>query len=193
MAEFSVLIPSIPERTGKAAALFGKIAKQAKDKPVEALMLTDNRKLPLSQKRNALLALSTGRFIAHLDDDDDVSANYVDTILAQIGETPNVDVICFDQIADLGDEKPYRVSTSLAHENQDSYLKPDGSRGDIVRKPWTWCAWNGLMARKTLFSSSQYGEDWVWLQEMLKQCKSEFRIPKILHYYYWSKETTAFQ
>lgn len=193
MAEFSILIPSIPERTAKAAALFNKLVAQADKKPVEVLMLTDNRSLPLSKKRNALLSLSAGRFIAHLDDDDDVSDDYVDSILAEIVRSPNINVICFDQIADLGDGKPYRVSTSLAHENQDSYLLPDGSRGDIVRKPWIWCAWNGSLARQTVFTSSSYGEDWVWLQDMLKKSRTEIRIPRVLHYYFWSKDTTAFQ
>ena len=192
MIELSVLIPSIADRAQKAAGLFQKVAEQAKDKPVEVLMLSDNRKLELNVKRNNLMRLSTGNFIAHLDDDDDVSPDYIDAILGGIAQNPATDVISFDQISDLGDKMPFRVSTSLLFENQDAYNKPDGSRGDITRKPWHWCAWKGSLARTVPFPTSAYGEDWSWLREMLKGCYTEVKIPKVLHYYFWTKTASAF-
>lgn len=187
--ELSVLIPSIAARTKQAAALVDKLTAQATGKPAEVIMLTDNRTVPLHVKRTTLLGLSTGRFVAHLDDDDDVSDDYVDAILEAATRSP--DVICFDQLADLGDGMPFRVATSLFFENQEPTFI-DGRRVDIRRKPWHWCAWSGALARATPFTSSQYGEDWMWLHEMLRKCRTESRIPKVLHLYRFTKGGTAF-
>ena len=54
MIQLSILIPSIPTRFNKAKALYDKILSMVGDKQIEILMLTDNKKRTIGEKREAL-------------------------------------------------------------------------------------------------------------------------------------------
>ena len=77
----SILIPSLPERIHLLSSVLSDLHEQSKGKPVEVLVLTDNRHRTTGQKRNQLIGLAQGRFISFVDDDDSVAADYVDQIL----------------------------------------------------------------------------------------------------------------
>ena len=188
------MIPSIPERIELLTKLLGKLGLQVENQPVEVIVLMDNKKRSLGDKRNLMMRECQGTFLAHLDDDDSISDDYVTSILAAIDGAPKTDVVCFQQQSDLGDNMPYVVHTSLAYENEQSTFaekKVDGKtvkyRPDIKRKPWHWCAWRAEIARKGVFPPDLKVEDWVWLQQVLPLCKTEIRIDKVLHYYFYRK------
>ena len=50
----SILIPSIPSRLRKAIALYNKMLVRVSDKNCEVLMLTDDKKRTIGEKREAL-------------------------------------------------------------------------------------------------------------------------------------------
>ena len=95
--KLSILTPTIPGREKQLKALNEKLAKQIGDLPVEHLILSDNRKRSIGEKRQSLVDIANGEYIAFCDDDDDVSDNYVAEILKAI-ET-KADVITFNQKA----------------------------------------------------------------------------------------------
>jgi len=195
--KFSILIPAIPERIDLLTRLLAKLNPQTEKQPVEVIVLMDNKKRPLGDKRNLMMRECQGKFLAHLDDDDSISDDYVSSILTTLDDNPETDVVCFQQRADLGDKMPYTVHTSLAFENEDSNIakkKVNGKtveyRPDIKRKPWHWCVWRTEIARKGVFPCEFYAEDWLWLQQVIPLCQTEVQIKKILHYYYYNKQVS---
>ncbi len=199
MVAVSVLIPSLTERLSVAGALLSKLHAQAaalpQDVQAEVICITDNRKLPLSLKRNTMMRLATGSFIVHLDDDDDVADDFLSEVCTAVLAHPTVDVICYNQLAYLNDDPPFRVSTSLSFDNEEiakvSKEHTDGAVWkDIKRKPWHWCAWASRLT-STEFDEG-YGEDWRWLLDVLPKAATEHRIDKVLHTYRWSKVATTF-
>jgi len=192
--QLSVLICSILDRVDMASALLRKLNEQAAGQPVEILCYMDNRAKPLPVKRNRLLAEAAGRFVAYLDDDDDVSDDYVVSIVDAALERPDADVISFDQISRLEGSQPYetpfRVRTGLHHQNQEACVV-DNRRADIKRKPWHWCAWSARLAKTAVFEAAR-DEDWRWIRQMLPEAKVEHHLDKVLHYYRWNPCVTTF-
>jgi len=188
----SILIPTLTERVECFRMLLGRLNEQVKGKPVELIVMGDNRQRPLGDKRNLMMDICQGKFLTHLDDDDFVSADYIDCLLKQIAETPEVDVISISSQADLGDKMPFVVRTSLAFENEDSNIKKKKVgpseyeyRPDIHRKPWHWCVWKTEIARQGRFPAAFMAEDWIWVQQVFPLCNKEAILDRVLHYYFY--------
>lgn len=191
---FSILIPTLPERIKLLEKLLEKLHKQLQDRPVELIVLGDNRRRSAGNKRNVMMDICQGKFLSFVDDDDLVSEDYVSSILKQLQETPDIDVLCINSRADLGDQMPFTVRTSLAFENEDSNIKTKkigltdcDYRPDIRRKPWHWCVWRTEIARQGRFPDQLSTDDWVWVQQVMPLCKKEAILDRILHYYYYRR------
>jgi hypothetical protein len=85
----SILTPTIPSRmysdkgyTMELECLQQKIERQIGGQAVEHLILSDNRKRSIGAKRQALLDIARGQYIAFVDDDDDIADGYVEELLA---------------------------------------------------------------------------------------------------------------
>jgi hypothetical protein len=91
----SILTPTIPGREKQLAALQAEIEKQAGDLPVEHLCLCDNKKRSIGAKRQALVDIARGHYIAFVDDDDKVRPAYIHSLVAAMKSSP--DVITFEQ------------------------------------------------------------------------------------------------
>ena len=91
----SILTPTIPSRKEQLSKLSEKIAKQSNDLAVEHLSFADNRTRTIGAKRQSLLDIARGEYIAFVDDDDDIEPDYVSEILLAIKQGP--DVITFEQ------------------------------------------------------------------------------------------------
>jgi len=184
----SILIPALTDRLSLSTPLLESVGRQSSDNAdAELIVLLDNRRLALKDKRNELLSLATGKFVSWIDDDDTVSP---DSVVAAINEKPNADVICFDQMAQIEDGQKFKVSTSLHYENE-SAEKVNDMWKDIKRKPWHWCAWNAVLAKKCAFVDAP-DEDWLWIQQMLPQAKTQHCISKVLHYYRYRESVSTF-
>jgi glycosyltransferase involved in cell wall biosynthesis len=75
----SILIPTLESRKEEFHRLYEKLSNQiignSLADEVEILYLLDNREYSLGFKRNRLIEKAIGRFVAFIDDDDDVSDN----------------------------------------------------------------------------------------------------------------------
>lgn len=150
---------------------------------VEHLTFCDNRTRSIGAKRQALVDIARGQYIAFCDDDDDVSDDYVESLLeaAQTG----ADVITFRQRA------VYNGLESEVHFgalNQDGPFTPGGI---TLRAPWHVCAWKRSVVQGCLFGESNYGEDLVWCQQARKRIRTAHHIDKVLHTYRHDAATTA--
>lgn len=89
----SILIPSLLCRRARLAGLLDALEAQSVGKPVEIIVLSDNGRMTIGEKRNRLFQAAGGEYLCGIDDDDTVSRDYVDSILGELGGT---DVVTFD-------------------------------------------------------------------------------------------------
>ena len=80
----SILTPAVPSRFGQIEKLMLELHRQIRDLPVEHLVLLDNKRRTVGEKRDALLRAARGEYISYVDDDDYVSNDYVFSLLAAI-------------------------------------------------------------------------------------------------------------
>jgi glycosyltransferase involved in cell wall biosynthesis len=188
----SILVPSIPSRIDKfLKPLYSKLESQSsKVSDVEVLCLLDNKKRSIGLKRDALLRAAQGKYVAFVDDDDDISDDYVEQLRNAIyHEGKGSDVIVFDQIASINNNQ-FRVRFGIEFENEQAEMDPYGQYKDIVRKPFHVCAWKRELAIKYKFPDCSYGEDWYWAKQVLGEVSTQYRIDKILHYYRYNDSVT---
>lgn len=179
----SILIPTIPGREAQAHALIAKLEDQIGELPVEILCLSDNRKRTIGGKRQSLVDIASGYYIAFVDDDDDVSDDYVSEILKATASRP--DVITFRQASSY---KGIKSEIVFGINNQDQPYNPDGI---TFRAPWHVCAWRRDRIRTCQFGLSNYGEDIVWCQQARQMARHAHHIDKVLHNYTHDPATTS--
>jgi hypothetical protein len=121
-----------------------------------------------------------------LDDDDDITDEFLIEILSAIKNDENVDVITFKQITHINNDEPSIIHFSLKHENEEYY-----PGGIIRRKPFHMCAWNSKKAKAVTFKDISLTEDWCWIEELCKLCNREYFIDKVLHKYIFNSKTTT--
>tara|TARA_R110000868_G_scaffold278865_1_gene538952 strand:+ start:859 stop:1440 length:582 start_codon:yes stop_codon:yes gene_type:complete len=183
----SILTPTIRGRESQVTALQEKIASQIGTQygvpMVEHLTLSDNRARSIGAKRQALLDIARGKYIAFCDDDDDVSNDYVARLL-EAAES-NADAITFRQRA------IYNGIESEVHfgiKHRDGAFNPGGV---TIRAPWHVCAWKREVVAGCLFGESNYGEDLEWCLQARKRAKTATHIDAVLHTYRHDAATTA--
>ena len=190
--KFSILVPSVPSRiTDRLLPLYEKIEKQIGDRTdVEVLVFIDNKKRSVGYKRDALVQMAQGQFLAFADDDDDVSDDYVASIVGAIEKDPDADVIVFTQGVTINDGNEFKVFFGIEYDNERGKKDASGKWRDIHRKPFHVCAWRTELAHKERFQDVSYGEDWDWVQRLLPHVKKQVRIDKVLHYYKYDDQVT---
>jgi glycosyltransferase involved in cell wall biosynthesis len=195
--KFSILILSIPSRFESLKAAVNHLQEQAdatgQGKSVEILVLLDNKSKSISEKRNDLLQMARGKYIAFLDDDDAVSKDYMRKILKAIDEN-DVDCISFNQWCSL-DGEPMDVEFGIGNPHGHLWRDEDGFLGDIKRPPYHMCLWRREIAITEAFNpvygaNGQSTEDIDWLMRLYPKIQTEHHIPDALHGYIYNSKTT---
>lgn len=185
----SILIPATPRRVAShlqplIAELETQIAQLEQPQTVEVLSFLDNRMRTIGEKRDALVQMSRGQFVAFCDDDDWVAPEYVRLLTDTIAvATPRTSVITFDQLAVVNGVDAI-CSFSLKHPNE-AFKQPS-----FKRSAWHVCAWRGEMARRVRFPASNYGEDWAWAKHLVLDATGEIHISKVLHHYRYNDKVS---
>ena len=180
--------------------LIEKIMDQIGDREdVEIISLMDNKSLHIWEKRNALMAIARGTHITWLDDDDDVSDDYVSRLTETIYENPNADVISFDQMCYLNGTEA-KVFAKMGNPHEDVLRDPTNPSRylDTLRPPYHWCCWKTSLALSESFRASfshgdrgQSTEDIDWLRRLYPRVQESVYLQgEYLHIYRWSLETT---
>jgi glycosyltransferase involved in cell wall biosynthesis len=189
---------SIPERIPSMTAAVKHLQEQAdalgQGKAVEILVLLDNRSKSISEKRNDLLQMARGKYIAFLDDDDAVSKDYMSKILTAIDEN-DVDCISFNQWCSINGE-PMDVEFGIGNPHGQLWRDEDGFLGDIKRPPYHMCLWRREIAQSEAFNpvygaNGQSSEDIDWLMRLYPKIQTEHHIEDALHGYIYSSQTTT--
>jgi glycosyltransferase involved in cell wall biosynthesis len=181
--QLSILTPTIQSRKEQLSKLSEKIAKQSDDLAVEHLSFADNRTRTIGAKRQSLLDIARGEYIAFVDDDDDIEPDYVSEILAAIQQGP--DVITFEQ------NSYYNGAFSkviFGLNNRDEPFQPNGI---TLRAPWHVCVWKRELVKTCQFGESNYGEDIIWSRQARARIKTSLHIDKTLCTYRHDAALTA--
>ena len=187
----SILIPSLFERQEKASKLVQGLYNQIKDNKledlVEVICITDNRTVKLSDKRNMLQKLSSGKYFMALDDDDEITNDYCKTVIDHIQYLESLDkeydVIGYNQLAKV-QGKRFIVRPSLHCDLNLSQQCPQDPPV-FARFPWQWCLWHEKYKKVyRTDSDTNAREDQNWLKKVqLEYPKTMSTIDKVLHIY----------
>jgi hypothetical protein len=179
----SILTPTIPGREKQLQALQRRIEKQIGIQAIEHLILSDNRKRSIGAKRQALLDIARGQYIAFVDDDDDVADGYIEELVNAAAS--GADVITFLQGATYNGQQSV-VDFQLGQG--DHGFVPGGLTN---RDAWHVNAWRRSRVAHCQFGESNYGEDLTWCQQARRMAQTTVHIPKILHFYRHDAAITA--
>ena len=188
----SILTPAVHSRIRQLDWLCSKIERQIGDLAVEHLVFLDNKRRTVGEKRDALLRAARGDYVAYVDDDDDVSEDYVKELLDAIDRLNPPDVITFLQKATVNRESAI-IEFKLGNQNEPFKVDPQFSFAGgrrVRRNAWHICAWRRELAIGSHFPPINYGEDWAFAEPLCAIAQTEIHIPKILHYYRHDSTTT---
>jgi len=187
--KLSILVLTVPSRVSTLfPLLLLKLNNQIGNQAVEVLGLFDNKKSSTGMKRNHLLDIAQGDYITFIDDDDDISDNYIFEIMEAIKFNP--DCICFDsQITYKGLKlKNFPEGSSFRCKYSSQYIDWDlGADGIITNHPYHTMVWKSTIAKNHRFPDISYGEDTEWSVDACKEIKKEIKIDKILYWYKFDK------
>jgi glycosyltransferase involved in cell wall biosynthesis len=196
----SILIPTISERGDQFQKMSNKLYTQIKvnqfEKKVEIISIADNRTIPLSVKRNMLQKISSGKYFLHLDDDDELTDNFLKRVVNHIESLDPKkyqDIIGYNQLAKVSGNrfivKP-NMSAGLNLQPIGNQFNPDMSiRPDVLpeyyRYPWQWNLWNERFKKVyRTDSDTNAREDVNWLRKVqLENPKSMSYIDFVGHIY----------
>tara|TARA_R110002020_G_scaffold154248_2_gene333802 strand:- start:1812 stop:2390 length:579 start_codon:yes stop_codon:yes gene_type:complete len=175
MIKFSILIPTIPPRLSRE---FPSIVSQLNDqirgsKEIEILGLCDNFVWSVGAKRNKLLSLASGKFVAFIDDDDVISGDYIKEIVTTIDANPDIELISF--------QVKMRADRLIEYEHikervPTGYLECRHNAAHIY-------AWRREFVAAHKFPDVSFGEDAYWAGALLKKNPASIHIKKFLYTY----------
>jgi len=187
----SICIPSLPARIDKFIKLYEKIERQSldyKDK-VEIISIMDNKSMSVGKKRKSLFSLSSGLYTCQIDDDDDVSDDFISTLIPIIEDITTSDrnpgVISYNQKCNI-DGKELLVVSSIEYPTTDSHIK----NNIMYRYPWHWCCWRNDIAKSGSFLNCNGIEDSIFSKSLKYKVVSEIKLDKVLCYYNFQKSLT---
>ena len=196
--KLSILTISITERFSKLQSLVSNLQGQIDNlriedqEEIEILIDLDNRKRTISEKRNNLLSLAQGDFLCFIDDDDEVSSDFISALLAEISKKPEVDCITYDQICFINKEK-FEIRFGLGQPITHLSMAGLSKNGNLKRPPYHMCCFRTSIAQKIKFkevftSERQSVEDIDWLLRLFPYLNTESKIEKPLHIYKYDEK-----
>jgi glycosyltransferase involved in cell wall biosynthesis len=177
-------MPTIDGRKEQFSRLYEKLGKQIAENSlsseVEILYFLDNKEHSLGFKRNKLIEMAKGRFVAFVDDDDDVSEDYVSLICRAIEENPDIDCIGIKGIITFAGKNPRVFIHSL------KYRKYFSKGGIYFRPPYHLNPIKREIACKYQFEDISYSEDIDWALRICRDraLQKEYFINKAIYFYY---------
>ena len=194
----SILIPTLVSRrplfARMQAHLGAQIGRCGSEDEVQVLHLEDNREQTTGAKRNALIEMAAGRFVAFVDDDDRVSDDYVERILGVLRRQPDIDCIGIRGLITFRGRHPHEFIHSLRYNDYFS------QGGIYYRPPYHLNPIRRDIASRYRFADVSYSEDIDWalrLRDDNALQEEEFVDAILYHYnsrrnygYQWALDNT---
>ena len=181
MKVLSILIPTLPIRIESYCRIIKKLSSQINENHaqnmVQILTFCDTKEYSVGHKRNWLLENSVGKYVCFIDDDDDISDDYIKEILLAIPS--NADCITFlGEYIDESKTKDFSISKmhNRDYNSDDTYY----------RLPNHLCPVKRDIAIKSMFTLKNFGEDADYSKNINMVISNEFHINKKLYFYMFS-------
>lgn len=183
MIKLSILIANIPSREKQFLSLYHRLDNQlfllgADHRFVE--IISDNSiDYNIGVKRNKLLHRAKGEYIVFIDDDDEVSNNYISLILNAIESNPDCVAIKGIMTTNGINEKNWLISKEFGrwYERKGVYYRTPNHISPVRRE----------LALKAGFPEISHGEDYQYSMRLFPLLKTETIIQEpIYHYKYIS-------
>lgn len=182
--KLSILIPTLSSRSEQCLTLVDKLLDQVERGNyiglVEVVTLYDSGEKPTGQKRNELIQMAKGDYVCFVDDDDEVSANYIDLIMEGIAHEP--DCCSLKGVYTVDGNNPEVFEHSLKYN---AWRTNDTGVPKYERYPNHLNVVKKSIANQVKFPEIVFGEDKAWSDEVhsLGLIKDEYYIDNVLYHY----------
>lgn len=176
----SILIPTIPKRSGLLSVLLQELYRQIGARSVEVLVHKGEG--TTGHKRNELVEAAQGEYVCFIDDDDAVSHQYIDLILAALATKP--DCLSLTGVMTTNGRNPHKFIHSIkfkAYFEQDkTYYRPPNHL-NVIRRD---------IAVQFPFPDKTFGEDTAWAMAICaaEALSTEVEINETLYYYQYKNK-----
>jgi glycosyltransferase involved in cell wall biosynthesis len=188
MRTLSILICAIPSRRKQfLSSLMDNLDQQIKTYKhsgfVQLVVLMDNKKMIVGEKRNFLLKCAKGDYVCFVDDDDRVSADYVRSLHEAIQIGP--DCVTFNSEVRING-KDLKICYFNGEQNKNHSTHYE-------RTPNHLCVVKREIATRYKFPERNFQEDDEYARRIYPYLKKKVHIDKILYYYDFDQKTTETQ
>lgn len=183
----SILIATTPDRNRMFTSLCNELYRQIlymnsfHDSLGSIEVVVDGSKrfldggLSIGKKREALVQAANGKYLCFLDSDENIAPNYLETLVRLCNQ--DKDICTFRS---LGKLENYWALYDMSIENTNQESTPNTI---VLRNGWHVCPVKTEYAKLYKFEDISYGEDFIWMHEVLKHCKTEAHTDAILLQY----------
>jgi len=167
-----------------------QIKRLSNPNDVEFLVELDNGKATSGSKRNLIMAKASGQYIAFIDDDDQLSDNYLSEIMKAIQDGP--DVVTFNL-------KLTKLQKPKHQHNRIEIWKFGNNEQQRTRGIMTMnhlCAWRFDLARLVAWSDELGNyDDHLWFEPLFRAgvVETTKHVNQVLYNYFYHSEITANQ
>lgn len=179
--DLSILILTITSRRVMFNNIYLNLKKQISklklENKIQILVSNDNGSKPVGRKRNELLNMAEGKYICFVDDDDDVSENYINSIYRAIKENKDCIELRGMYFVDGKQIKPFyhSIENKEYSENGNGFYRCPNHLNPIKRD----------IAIRFPFKEINIGEDTDWALQLrdAKALKTQAKNNSIIYYY----------
>ena len=174
--KLSILICTLTDRLSFLHNLLNELYHQNPSCLIKCEILTnsDYYLSSIGSKRNSLLQQARGEYVVYLDDDDNISTNYLEQIF--VGIEQGVDHIGIAMMY-MPDNGPHQlVLCSKDH-------KWEQKNGIFYRSAQHVCPVRAEIAKQATFPEISFGEDKAYADQITPMIKTEYLITEPIYYY----------
>lgn len=179
---WSILIPTLVERSGQFQEIFTKLIDQIKaaklENKVEIVFFRDDREADVGFKRNKLIENASGKYTCFVDDDDDVHNKYIPMLYEKLLEDKDCVKLVgiYHYIGHYKKVFIHSIEYDSYFEKNSIYYRPPNHLNPIRRS---------ITSSFKFPDAKNFGEDTDWAMKICKSgvIKTESSIEEPYYFY----------